>query len=84
MKYSRIILISGWIILTLSLSVWWLIYGLEQIGKNSSLNSTEVSRGEHMLRSEGAFLIVLLLAGGLGLLYYSFREFRHNQQVKEF
>jgi signal transduction histidine kinase len=84
MKYSRIILISGWIGLTISMATWWLIYGLKQIEKNSALQGSEVLRGERMLHWEGGFLILLLLGGGLALLTYSVRDFRRNNQVKEF
>src|SRR5258707_1129328 len=84
MKNSRIILISTWILLTISMASWWLIYGLRQIEKNAGLAGGEVVRGERMLYSEGGFLILLLLGGGLSLLYYSVREFRRNKEVKEF
>jgi len=84
MKYSRIIFISGWIGLTISMATWWLIYGLKQIEKNSALAGSEVVRGERMLHWEGGFLILLLLGGGLALLYYSIRDFKRNIQVKEF
>src|SRR5580704_16879596 len=84
MKYSRIVLISAWILMTISMASWWLIYGLRQIEKNSSLASLEVIRGERMLHWEGLSLILLILGGGLGLLYYSVREFRRNKDIKEF
>jgi len=84
MKYSRIILISTWILMTISMASWWLIYGLRQIEKNSSLASVEVIRGERMLPLGRSFSHSFNFSGGLGLLYYSLREFRRNKEVKEF
>jgi signal transduction histidine kinase len=84
MKYSRIILIAVWIGLTTSMATWWLIFGLKQIEKNSTLAGSEILRGERMLHWEGGFLILLLLFWGLALLTYSLRDFKRNNQVKEF
>jgi len=84
MKYSRIVLISAWILMTISMASWWLIYGLRQIEKNASLASVQIVRGERMLHWEGLSLILLILGGGLSLLYYSLREFRRNKDLKEF
>jgi len=48
------------------------------------LAGPEIVRGERMLHWEGLSLIMLILGGGLSLLYYSLREFRRNKEVKEF
>jgi signal transduction histidine kinase len=87
MKYSRIILIASWILVTISMTSWWLIFGIKQIERNGKLGYAlpeEVVRGERMLHWEGGFLIGLLVVGGVSLLTYSIREFYRNQQVKEF
>jgi signal transduction histidine kinase len=87
MKYSRIALIASWILITVSMTSWWLIYGLKQIERSGKLGyevPTEVIKGERMLHWEGGFLIGLLIVGGLALLGYSISEFYRNQQVKEF
>jgi signal transduction histidine kinase len=70
--------------MTISMASWWLIYGLRQIEKNSTLASLEVVRGERMLHWEGLSLILLILGGGFALLYYSLREFHRNKEIKEF
>jgi signal transduction histidine kinase len=76
-----------WLITTLSLAGWWLIYGLQQIDRISALNDSsaqEIVRRHRMLVSEGAFLFALLLVGGIALLYLLRIEMRRSRATREF
>src|ERR1019366_6607410 len=86
-KYSPLIFIGGWLLLTVSMTSWWLIYGLMVVGQlagGTQSQQEEVIRGQHMLHWEGGSLILLLILGGIGLFYYSLREFHRNRQIEQF
>lgn len=76
-----------WLITTLSLAGWWLVFGLQQIDRISQINNEsarEIARRHRMLMSEGAFLFALLLGGGIALLYFMLVEIRHSRQIRVF
>jgi signal transduction histidine kinase len=86
-KYSPLIFVGGWLLLTVSMTSWWLIYGLMVVRKmadGTQVFPGEIVRGQRMLHWEGGSLILLLILGGVGLFYYSLREFHRNRQVEEF
>ena len=81
------ILVTGWLVFTVSLSVWWMIHGLKQVERlqlGQAIDLPEVVKNQRMLHWEGASLIFFVIIGGVGLLYFSLREFRRHQQVQEF
>jgi signal transduction histidine kinase len=87
-----------WLTFSVALAVWWIIFGLGQIQRFSSLTqrgsqitdsqlseiASELARQHRMLMSEGITLVVLLLLGGGTLLYYINTEIRRGHKVREF
>ncbi len=83
--YRRGILAAAWLTLTLSLSAWWMVFGLRQTHQLQSVEGSEVlTRYQHMLLWEGSFLLLVVLAGGIALLYYSYLDLRRHEQLKSF
>ena len=85
----KLIFAITWLLMTVALASWWLIFGLHQLNRLSqgelhSHLSLEVERQHRMLLSEGSTLIVLLLAGGAALLYFIFSEFRRARRIQDF
>ena len=80
-------LATAWLILTVSMATWWLIYGLHQIERLHELMpemSQSLMSQKHMLIWEGLVWIVLLIFGGLWLLTLIFREKQRHNKVREF
>lgn len=76
-EYFKIIAVVVWIATTLAMAGWWFIFALRLIGESSD-------RQHRMLITEGGFLFILLLIGGLTLLYYISRETKRANQVQIF
>lgn len=77
-----------WLVTTLSLAGWWLVYGLQQLSRVQEIVQTEpaeeIARRHRMLMSEGIVLFALLLGGGIALLYFMITEIRRSRQIREF
>jgi signal transduction histidine kinase len=76
-----------WLLFMISLSVWWLIFGMRQLDRLMALGgevALEFGHQQKMLVGEGVFLVVGLLAGGVALFYFTNREARRHRQVEEF
>jgi len=76
-----------WLVFTVSLASWWLIFGLRQIeaiGKLESAEAPRLERYQRMLLEEGAVLIAALFAGGVALLYHVRQERERHRQIEEF
>jgi signal transduction histidine kinase len=82
-------------VFSVTLAIWWLIFGLQQSAKltdlagsgNSSLTSEiarEVTRQHRMLMSEGITLVILLLAGGAALLWSIGTDLKRARRIQEF
>jgi signal transduction histidine kinase len=88
-KHSRlaILLVALWVIFTVTLTAWWLIFGLRQldlINQSNLENAVQLHRHYQMLLWEGGILIASLLGGGLALFYFARREQKRHAQVEEF
>ena len=88
-KRSRIsiALVGVWVLFTVTLAGWWLVFGLHQLDliKRLSLQGApDLHRYYQMLMWEGGVLIASLLAGGLALFYYARREQKRHEQIEEF
>lgn len=88
-KHSRlaIFLVGLWVVFTVTLAAWWLIFGLRQLDLINQLNletAVQLNRHYQMLLWEGGILIASLIGGGLALLYYARREQKRHAQVEEF
>jgi len=83
----KILLVILWVLFTVTLAGWWLIFGLRQLDRLDQLHvehAEQLQRHYQMLLWEGGILIALLIGGGLALLYYARREQRRHAQVEEF
>lgn len=87
--WPRLRLIAGlaWLLTTVALASWWLIFGLRQTDRLLHLQSeaaVQLARQHRMLVSEGIILIGLVVVGGLFLLYFMIKERRQFDRVKQF
>ncbi|MEO8382978.1 MAG: HAMP domain-containing sensor histidine kinase [Acidobacteriota bacterium] len=76
-----------WLIFTISLTGWWMIFGLRQadtLRQVDQKRSDKLARVHHMLFWEGGALIASLIAGGSALLYGIHRERKRHSAVEEF
>jgi len=88
-KRNRIViaLVGLWVVFTVTLAGWWLVFGLRQLALLNSLNlegAADFHRHYQMLLWEGGILIISLIGGGLALFYYARREQKRHAQVEEF
>jgi signal transduction histidine kinase len=88
-KRSRvaIALVAVWVVFTVTLAGWWLIFGLRQLDLIKRLTvagAPDLHRYYQMLMWEGGILIASLIGGGLALFYYAQREQKRHAQVEEF
>lgn len=77
---AKFALAAIWLVFTVALAAWWMIYGLNLHGDETM----SIERQRFMLLSEGIVLITLLLVGGAALLYNILVESRRARQVEEF
>src|SRR5216110_3674357 len=82
-----IVLVGLWVVFTVTLAGWWLVFGLRQldlINQSSLEGAVQLHRHYQMLLWEGGILIASLIGGGLALFYYARREQKRHAQVEEF
>src|SRR6185437_167750 len=83
----KILLVALWVTFTVTLAVWWMIFGLRQLDLLSQFHveqSDQFQRHYQMLLWEGGILIASLVGGGLALYYYAKREQNRHRQIEEF
>lgn len=83
----KIFLVGLWVVFTVTLTGWWLVFGLRQLDRLNQLHleqAVELQRHSRMLMWEGGVLIASLLGGGIALFYYARREQKRHAQVEEF
>ena len=88
-KTSRIAiaLVGLWVVFTVTLAGWWLIFGLRQldlINQSNLEGAAQLNSHYQMLMWEGSILIASLIGGGVALFYYARREQKRHAQVEEF
>lgn len=79
--------ISIWILFTVSLTGWWLIFALRQLDTMHSLDlstGSKLASHHRMLIWEGAALLVCVIGGGAALLYDAYRELRLTRRLRLF
>lgn len=80
-------LVALWVVFTVTLAGWWLVFGLRQLDLLNRLKlegAADFHRHYQMLLWEGGILIISLIGGGLALFYYARREQKRHAQVEEF
>jgi signal transduction histidine kinase len=80
-------LASLWIVTTVALAGWWLVFGLSQARQLQALGgetAAELGRVQRMLVWEGSVLLLLLLGGGVALLVAIRREQARRRQLQDF
>lgn len=88
-KQDRIVisLVALWVLFTVTLAGWWLIFGLQQLDRLKQVQlegAVDFQDHYRMLIWEGGVLIVLLIGAGVALFYYARREQKRHAQVEEF
>ncbi len=76
-----------WMLLTVSLATWWMVFGLEQARQLRALGGAEgarLERVQQMLVWEGVTFIALLLVGGGALAISVWREQTRQRAVESF
>lgn len=77
----------AWLLFTVTLASWWLIFGLSQarhLGALEGPDAAQVSRVTRMLVWEGVILVGMLIGGGLALLVAIGREQRRRRDLRAF
>lgn len=79
----KVLFVVIWLALTLSMAGWWMYFSLHMVHQMGQGNEA-LGRVRNMLLWEGAAWMLLLLAGGLTLIYFIFRERAHALKTRTF
>lgn len=77
----------GWLVFTVALASWWLIFGLSQarhLGALEGPEAAQLGRVTRMLILEGVILVAMLVAGGAALLVAIRLEQRRRRDMRAF
>ena len=74
----------AWLVFTISLASWWLIFGLRQAKELGRVDGSDLPGVHRMLVGEGIALIVSLIVGGTVLLTMIRRERARHHAIEEF
>lgn len=76
----------SWLVFTVALAVWWLIFGLSQARHLGALEGqgAQLGRVTRMLVYEGVILVTMLVAGGVALLIGIRFEQRRRRDLRAF
>ncbi|PJZ30315.1 sensor histidine kinase [Leptospira kmetyi] len=94
-KNSRILFAIVWLLVTVSLGVWWFLLGLKLTttvaGLSAKLDASATSesllvleRQSRMIKMEGTFFLLMLFLGGATLIWFSYRDIRRNKMIHDF
>jgi signal transduction histidine kinase len=78
-KNIRLFLAGAWLLITFSLSGWWMVHGM-RLGTGT----VDPIRQHRMFFWEGSFLLSFILVGGLFLFYSIYRDQRRNAELQDF
>lgn len=81
-KQIRILLAGAWLLLTFSLSAWWMALSLRQ--RSADLSAEALARQHRMYFWEGSFLLLFILGGGAFLFWSIYRDHRRNEELRRF
>lgn len=76
----------SWLVFTVALAVWWLIFGLSQARHLGAIEgeAAQLARVTRMLVLEGVILVLMLVAGGVALLIGIRFEQRRRRDMRAF
>jgi signal transduction histidine kinase len=76
----------SWLVFTVALAVWWLIFGLSQARHLGALEgeAAQLGRVTRMLVLEGVILVAMLVAGGVALLIGIRFEQKRRRDLRAF
>ncbi len=85
----RMLFSIAWLVMTVSLGVWWWVLGIRQAKTISEISVTnesynELARVSWMLKWEGSFFISLLTLGGITLTVLSYRDQKRSKLITDF
>lgn len=83
----RYVLALTWLIVTVALSLWWMYFGLVHLEHLSELvpdSQLELAKYRRMMIWEGAAWMILLLTGGVSLIFLLLKEDRRAKNFREF
>lgn len=86
-RYLKLFVVGTWLVFSLSLATWWIMFGLNQLDRINALDikqASEIARYQKMLMWEGGVLLFLLLSGGTALGYFVYQETKRFRQINEF
>jgi signal transduction histidine kinase len=86
-RYLKLFIVGAWLVFSLSLATWWIVFGLNQLDRINALDikqGSEIARHQKMLMWEGGVLLFLLLSGGSALGYFVYQETKRFRQINEF
>ena len=89
---ARILFSLLWLFCTISLATWWLVIGLQITAEVTKLrtavqgtnNEQALEKYQRMFKMEGAFFLLLLAAGGITLIWLSYRDKKRSLILKDF
>ncbi len=77
-KKWRVGLTGLWLLLTLSVSAWWMVHGMSQASEATD------PRLYRMFFWEGSFLLLFVLIGGAGLFFAIHSDEKRNEELRHF
>lgn len=83
----KYILICIWLLFTVSLTVWWIYFGLSQLNDLETFaatSPTNIVRYHKMLLWEGATLILFLIIGAVTLIVFVMKERSERKLLRDF
>lgn len=78
-KNTRLTLAGAWLLLTFSLSAWWMVHGM-----SLGTGAVDPFRQRRMFFWEGSFLLSFILFGGAFLFYSIYRDLQRNSELRQF
>lgn len=82
-KRWRLGLAALWLLITFSLSAWWMIHGMSQASKVPETEEAML-RQQRMFFWEGTFLLSFVTLGGGALAYFVYWDQRRYEEVRRF
>lgn len=83
-KQWRLGLAGLWLLLTFSLSAWWMMHGMGQSASMQEYTHEIAARQYRMFLWEGSFLLAFVSLGGAGLFYSIYWDEKRNDEIRRF